>query len=391
MMPGGSSGREFNEPLQMIVGVAKAVVGHDDALGDMGQLVLLRHGDATMHLDRLFGDLTAHAPDQVLAGRQGQVARVRFQITGGVDHSRSCLLHLDQQIGKSVRQGLKTADRSAKLLAGCKVVFGQRNGGFHRTQRFGTLGNDGECGGVVQGVQPQIQGRARRIVQRDFGGPPTGQQRIAQHIQTSRTSGHQIKANVTAIAGRHNQMVGSFCVHHNGLAPGQLVARDSRCDVIDVIASAGFAMRQSELQCACNHRVHHVAATGRGQQPPSHQGPIQKRFNNARAAQFFKNNGKIKARPAKAPLIFGKERADHAQFCKFFPDICRHAAVRVQDLIARGRCIFVRQIAPQRILQHLPFFGQVKIHRPPPIVTLAMMPRWISFDPPKIDNLRLLK
>ena len=48
----------------MMIGIAKAVVGHHDPFGDMGQFVFLRHRDAPVHLDRIFGHQTARAAHQ---------------------------------------------------------------------------------------------------------------------------------------------------------------------------------------------------------------------------------------------------------------------------------------------------------------------------------------
>ena len=57
---------EGNKPLQVVIYIAETVIGHHDTLGDMGQLVFLRHGDTTVQLDALFAHQTAHSANQVL-------------------------------------------------------------------------------------------------------------------------------------------------------------------------------------------------------------------------------------------------------------------------------------------------------------------------------------
>ena len=128
-----------------------------------------------------------------------------------------------------------------------------------------------------------------------------------------------------------------------------------------------------------------------GDQPPGQHGAVQKRFDHPGAAQFFEDHGEVETRAAETALLFCEERADHAQFGQTFPDLGRIAGLAFKDAVACFGVVFVAQEPPQAVLQHLAFFGQVEIHLPPPSMVLAMIWRWISLEPPKIDSLRLLK
>ncbi|MNW03230.1 hypothetical protein D3C71_1991350 [compost metagenome] len=50
--------------------------------------------------------------------------------------------------------------------------------------------------------------------------------------------------------------------------------------------------------------------------------------------------------------------------------------------------IVLRQVAIQRVAQHLARFGVLKVHGQSRKVVLEMMLRWISLEPPKIVSLR---
>ena len=69
------SGRppQLNEPLQMVIGVSKQVVDHDDPLGEVRQRPLPSHRDPAMHLNGFLGDQTARTSDEVF-GRRNIVA-----------------------------------------------------------------------------------------------------------------------------------------------------------------------------------------------------------------------------------------------------------------------------------------------------------------------------
>ena len=126
-------------------------------------------------------------------------------------------------------------------------------------------------------------------------------------------------------------------------------------------------------------------------QTAAQNGGIKEGFDHACAAQFLEHDGDVETSAAKAALIFGEQCADNAQFGQTVPDVRGKAGVAFKDLVAGCRIVFVAQETAQTVLQHLAFFCQVEVHAPPPIVVLAMIWRWISFEPPKIDSLRLLK
>ena len=154
-------------------------------------------------------------------------------------------------------------------------------------------------------------------------------------------------------------------------------------------------MGKGQVQRPADHLVEQrplARVTQRGDQPSAQDRGVEKGLDHAGAAQFLEHGGDVETGAAKAALILGEQRADDAQFRQFGPDRGAHPRIALEDLVAGLGGVLVGQIAPQRVLQHLPFFGQREIHVPqPPILTLAMIPRWISFEPPKIDSFLLLK
>ena len=201
-----------------------------------------------------------------------------------------------------------------------------------------------------------------------------------------------------AFAGRDDEHVGVFSVDHNSLATVQhhVVAIDlgRGGHLVQVIAAGGFAMGKGHLQRAADHLFDVgllVVVAQIGNQTAAQNGRIKERFDHACAAQFLEHNCDVETSAAKAALIFGEQCANDPQFGQTVPDIRGKTGVALEDFVTRCRVVFVAQETAQTVLQHLAFFCQVEVHAPPPIVVLAMIWRWISFEPPKIDSLRLLK
>ena len=99
-----------------------------------------------------------------------------------------------------------------------------------------------------------------------------------------------------------------------------------------------------------------------GHQATGEDGGVEEGLHNAGAAQLFENHGDVKALTAEAAFVFCEERADHAKFGQLGPDLGRHAAVAVDDLVAGGGIVFLAQEPAEGVLQHLPFFGQIEVH-----------------------------
>ena len=124
-------------------------------------------------------------------------------------------------------------------------------------------------------------------------------------------------------------------------------------------------MGKGQLQRAGDHLFHVrllVVVAEVGDQAAAQDGGVEKGFDHAGTAQFLEHGGDVETRTPESALVFGKERADHAQFGQFGPDFGRHAAVAFQDLVAHCGAVFVAQIASERVLKHLAFFCQFKIH-----------------------------
>ena len=306
---------------------------------------------------------------------------------------------------------LKTADRAAELLARHQVFAGQFGCAFHRAQR---LGGEGDIGardhggqrGIASARPTQASGsRQCHAIQCHLGRAAAGKHRVTAHGQPRRVGGHQEQGNSVAVertaafAGGNDEIARRLGIDDHGLAAidhhAVAVSLGRGFDARKIEPAGRFAMCKCKVQCAADHLFdkRDLADIAEfGQQSAAEQRGVEHGFDHACTAQLFEHGRDVKALAAKTALLFGEQRADHAKLGEAGPYIGAHPLVAVDDLVARFGVVLVRQIAPQGVLQHLPLFGQVEIHaRQPPILTLAMIPRWISLDPPKIDSLRLLK
>ena len=134
-----------------------------------------------------------------------------------------------------------------------------------------------------------------------------------------------------------------------------------------------------------------VLVPQRRDQPAAEQRGVEEGLDHPGAAQLLEDHRDVETGAAEAALRLGEERADHPQIGEGAPDLGAEAGLALQDRVARRGGVAVGQEAAQAVLQHLALVGQIEVHFPPPSLTLAMIPRWISFEPPKIDSLRLLK
>ena len=157
----------------------------------------------------------------------------------------------------------------------------------------------------------------------------------------------------------------------------------------EVIAADRFTMGKRQMRGPCDHLFDQIGVPCCGQKPPAKDGAVHHRLDHTRAAQFLEHHGDVEARTAEAALFFGEQGTQNAEFGQLRPDVRAEARVAVQDAVAFLGRIAVAQETPQRVLQHLAFFGQIEVHfRPPAIRVWAMMLRCTSFEPPKIDSLR---
>ncbi len=121
----------------------------------------------------------------------------------------------------------------------------------------------------------------------------------------------------------------------------------------------------------------------------------EERLDDEPAPEAFEHHGDVEARAAEAAVGFGKQRADRAEFGEALPHRAVEAFGRLRDAVAHRERVLFGDEAVQRVRQHPAVFCVLEIHRRvprySPSIIFAMMFFWISFEPPKIDSLRLLK
>lgn len=107
---------ELNEPLRIVIRVAKPAIRDDDPFGDMRKLVFLRHRDTTMHLNGFFRHQALSPGNEVPRRCDLKIppSRIRVQMARRIDYRRSEPLHFDEQIRHPIRQRLEGPDRTAK-------------------------------------------------------------------------------------------------------------------------------------------------------------------------------------------------------------------------------------------------------------------------------------
>jgi len=76
----------------------------------------------------------------------------------------------------------------------------------------------------------------------------------------------------------------------------------------------------------------------------------------------------------------GEPAFDEADLRELGPDVAAPAVARSDDAPARLEGVILRDEAPHGIGDELLLFAVVELH-PSPRLSLAMMLRWISFDP----------
>src|SRR5207247_7371593 len=107
------------------------------------------------------------------------------------------------------------------------------------------------------------------------------------------------------------------------------------------------------------------------------------------AAERLEHDGDVEARAAEAAVGLGEQRADDAEIGELAPQLGAVPGVRARDAVACFERVLLGDEAADHVRQHAAVFGMGEVHSPR--IALAMMLRWISLEPPKIDSLRLLK
>lgn len=171
---------------------------------------------------------------------------------------------------------------------------------------------------------------------------------------------------------------------------GPAVTR-ARGDFGEIVTASRLLMREGEDGGAGDLLAQQRLVPARaGEHPASHQ-RAEKRLDDERLAELFEHHRDVEAGAAEPARALSEQGADDAEFRQCRPMLCGPARVRSADRVTRIDRIALLQIAAKRIGEHLPVFAMIEIHSQSSSIALVMISRWISFEPPKIESLRLLK
>ena len=128
---------------------------------------------------------------------------------------------------------------------------------------------------------------------------------------------------------------------------------------------------------------------------PAHHQRAEKRLDDEPASEAFEHDGDIETLAAEAAVGFTEQRADDAQFGEAAPHLAAETVGRARDAgraSSKPYCSLTKRFSVSASMRRSSVCWKFMAMRPySPRIILEMMFFWISFEPPKIDSLRLLK
>jgi hypothetical protein len=197
-------------------------------------------------------------------------------------------------------------------------------------------------------------------------------------------------------AGRDHEGVGGVTVPHPALAAVEVVAtvalRCPRDHVSNVVAALGLGVGQRERGPALQRRGEEgllllgaaEAGDGEAGDERGDQG-----LGDQRRAELLQDQRDVGEAPAEAAGLFGEGHGDPAVFAHLLPDLLRPADGVTAQLAEAGDGGLLLREGSGRVGEELLLVGEIEVHgvcplsaQPRPRMSLAMMLRWISLEPP---------
>lgn len=176
----------------------------------------------------------------------------------------------------------------------------------------------------------------------------------------------------------------------DGLASGQLASLRTRGDPAEITETVAFVETEGGAFGAGDDGLDAIGLAEGGIEAQGHE-IAQQRLRAQRPADFLEDGGDVETGAAETAIGLGDQGSHDAQLGEAGPALGIVIAALIGDLVAVFRRIGVGEEAAQAVRNHPAIIGGCEIHDQAPNVSLVMMLRWISLDPPKIDSLRLLK
>ena len=203
--------------------------------------------------------------------------------------------------------------------------------------------------------------------------------------------GDLVKAQRTACRlGGDEQEISTIAAIDNGLAAGQRVAVCGGGDFVDIAIGVTFVEAESSAFGTGDDRLDAFGFAMGGIEAQGHE-IAQHGLGTDCPAHLLEHGRDVEPGSAESAIILGDQRPQNAQLGQLGPFGRVVEDALIGDLVAMLDRILFGQIATQAIADHAAVFSRREIHDQAPKVSLAMILRWISFDPPKIESLRLLK
>src|SRR5690606_39528967 len=107
----------------------------------------------------------------------------------------------------------------------------------------------------------------------------------------------------------------------------------------------------------------------------------KERLDHQAGADLFTRGDQVGGATAEAPIGLGERNHQKAHPGHAGPDLGAEALGRPDDLLARLEVVALLEQPADRVGELLLFLRVLEVHDQSPSDILAMIPRWISFEP----------
>src|SRR5215468_5332647 len=360
--------------LEMVRRVAEVKGGGHDALVEEMQGVLLTEADGAQELVRLARDgLRAASRVGLGHGNLGVGVPAHVDPRGRAINETACRLHVAQEIGAGVLDGLKRPERAPELLASLRVLHGDVKDALGAAHH---LGGAGEGARLERGAQrfPSASRRAEEILRPQLCSRkihlarPVARHRLhGEHGDAWPPRVEQEEVHSRAPARGHDQLVGDVRVVHEELAarePGARLAPERDGLAVDRRALLGEGEDADALAARQSRQVSLAlrdAAAG-GDEGGGHHRTLHVRAREARAPHLFEEEGHVQHVAAAASVLRGDEEAGPAQDGDFLPELSGEATLAGHTLRHGAGWTLAAEKLARRVHEELLGGREMEVH-----------------------------
>ena len=230
----------------------------------------------------------------------------------------------------------------------------------------------------------------------DLGGAAAVLGRIGSAGHSRRVGVDEEQSDPVTVAppagdpGGHDQRIRAISIGHESLLAvenisGAILFR-RQPDVVQIKSGLPFGVGEAEAQIACGDPADEFAALFRGRgmldERAAGDDRLEIGLERQRLAEFLHHDHRLDRAAAEAAVLLRERRAKQTHVGVFPPKRLAKADRRRLVGFARLEPIPILHQARDIVAQHLLLAAQFEIHDQSPRMALAMMPRWISLEPP---------